>query len=108
MAATTSLGIARTPATTAGGSLQQFADAAAASDGLSVAALAPIAELEVRTRNTTYRITTLGSDDGRILIQGGRYFPVQCEVRLNGGTLGGRLLKVGWGGGGVLLGIIAR
>jgi len=96
MAATTSLGGAGTTAATAVPSLRQFAAAAAASDGLSVAALAPIAEIEVRTRNTTYRITTLGGGDGRILIQGGRFFPVQSEVRLNGGTLGGSLLKVGW------------
>jgi len=99
MAATTALRIVRTPespATTGGPTRQQFADAAAASDGLSVLALAPIAELEVRTRNTTYRITTIGNGDGRILIQGGRFFPVQSEVRLNGGTLGGSLLKVGW------------
>ena len=60
------------------------------------AALAPIAQLEVRTRNTIYRITTFGGGDGRILIEGGRFFPVQSEVRLNGGTLGGSLLKVGW------------
>jgi hypothetical protein len=96
MGAMTSLSIVRTPATTVGSTLHQFAAAAAASDGLSVAGLAPIAELEVRTRNTSYRITTIGCGDGRILIQGGRFFPVQCEVRLNGGTLGGSLLKIGW------------
>jgi hypothetical protein len=102
MAATTSLGIVRTPespgtsAPTLGPTLQQFAEAASMSDGLSVSALAPIAQLEVRTRNTIYRITTFGGGDGRILIEGGRFFPVQSEVRLNGGTLGGSLLKVGW------------
>jgi hypothetical protein len=99
MAGTTALNIVRapdTPATAVGPTLQQFADAAAASDGLSILALAPIAELEVRTRNTIYRITTMGGGDGRILIQGGRFFPVQSEARLNGGTLGGSLLKVGW------------
>jgi len=92
---TTSIRIART-ATDAGPTLQQFADATAASDGLSLANLSAIEELEVRTRNTTYHITVLGGSDPRVLVQGGRYFPLQCEARLNGSTLGGSLLKVGW------------
>jgi len=95
MAATTSVGAPR-PTAAAGATLQQFADAAVQADGVTVGTLGPIAEFEVHTRNTTYRITTVGAADGRILIQGGRFFPVPCEVRLNGGTLGGSVLKVGW------------
>jgi hypothetical protein len=95
-ATTTSLRVARPPATTVGPTLQQFAEAAAVSEGVLLGALAPIEELEVRTRNTIYRVTVLGGGDARVFIQGGRFFPVQSEVRLNGSTLGGSLLKVGW------------
>ena len=94
---TTTIRIARTN-TGAGPTLQQFADATAACDGVSLVELSPIEELEVCTRNTVYRITVLSTTEARVLVQGGRYFPIQSEVRLNGSTLGGSLLKVGWVG----------
>jgi hypothetical protein len=83
--------------TAVGPTLQQFAHAAAASEGFALGELPALEELEVRTRNTTYHLTILNTGgDTRVLVQGGRFFPVQSEVRLNGSTLGGSLLKVGW------------
>jgi len=84
------------PVTSARSTLQQFAVAAASSGGVLLDTLDAIDQIEVRTRNTTYHITVLGGTEARVLVQGGRYFPVQSEVRLNGSTLGGSLLKVGW------------
>src|SRR5262245_64483508 len=82
--------------TAVGPTLQQFATAAASSEGVALSELAAIEELEVSTRNTVYHLTILNGPDARVLVQGGRFFPVQSEVRLNGSTLGGSLLKVGW------------
>jgi hypothetical protein len=82
--------------TAVGPTLQQFAHAAAASEGMTLSELPALEQLEIRTRNTVYHLTVLGGTDTRVLVQGGRFFPVQSEVRLNGSTLGGSLLKVGW------------
>lgn len=78
--------------------LQGFAAAAAASDGVSLASLAAIDQLEVRTRNSLYRITVLDGGTGRVLVLGGEFFPVWCEAHCAGSTLGGSLLKMGWVG----------
>jgi len=80
----------------AGASLEQFATAAAASEGVSLRLLAPIAQLEVRTRNSTYQITKLGT--GRVMVLGGAFFPVWSEANLCGSTLGGSMLKMDWVG----------
>ena len=96
MAATTAIHHLDEPVTAVRSTLQQFAVAAASSDGVLLGGLDAIDQIEVRTRNTVYHITVLAGPDARVLIQGGRYFPVQSEVRVNGSTLGGSLLKVGW------------
>jgi hypothetical protein len=52
-------------------------------------------ELVVETRNSRYRVVML--DDGwDALVQGGRYFPQETTARIEGCTLGGCLLKLGW------------
>ena len=80
----------------AGPSLERFATAAAASEGVSLRLLPPIAQLEVRTRNSTYQITVLGT--GRVMVLGGAFFPVWSEAHLCGSTLGGSMLKLDWVG----------
>lgn len=77
-------------------SLQGFAKAAIEADGVYLASLAAIDQLEVRTRNSVYQLTMLG--DGRVLVLGGAFFPVLTEAHLAGSTLGGSFLKVGWVG----------
>jgi hypothetical protein len=76
--------------------LDAFAALAAQGRGLALSALSPIDQIEVRTRNTTYRITLLGLQDARVLVQGGKFFPVPGEAHLSGSTLGGSMLKLGW------------
>ena len=68
--------------------------------------LSPVEQLEVRTRNTCYRITVLAPQDSRVLVQGGAFFPIPCEALLSGGSLGGSLLKLGWIGRGFCLEIL--
>lgn len=77
-------------------SLQGFAEAAIEAEGVYLASLAAIDQLEVRTRNSLYKLTMLG--DGRVLVLGGAFFPVWTEAQLSGSTLGGSFLKVGWVG----------
>ena len=77
-------------------SLGRFISAAEHAGGVSLTELSPIDQLEVRTRNTLYRITLVDAREGRVLVQGGAFFPVQAEARLSGGSLGGSLLKIGW------------
>ena len=81
---------------TAAQTLDSFAAEAALAPGLALADLSPIDEIEVRTRNTNYRITLLAAHEARVLVQGGAFFPVPGEAYLSGSTLGGSLLKLGW------------
>ena len=76
--------------------LQGFAEAAIESEGVYLASLAALDQLEVRTRNSVYKLTMLG--DGRVLVLGGAFFPVWTEAQLAGSTLGGSFLKIGWVG----------
>jgi hypothetical protein len=96
MSDTTLSGIVPTPSRQAAPSLQGFAEAAIEAEGIYLASLAAIDQLEVRTRNSIYKLTMLG--DGRVLVLGGAFFPDWTEAHLAGSTLGGSFLKVGWVG----------
>jgi hypothetical protein len=77
--------------------------ASAAADGLRLSDLAPSDVLEVRTRNTRYLISTIALCDSRVVVTGGRYFPLPGEAQLVGSTLGGSAVKLGWIGCGFCL-----
>ena len=96
MSDTTLSGIVPGPSRQSAPSLQGFAEAAIEADGIYLASLAAIDQLEVRTRNSVYKLTMLG--DGRVLVLGGAFFPVWTEAHLAGSTMGGSFLKVGWVG----------
>ena len=96
MSDTTLSGIVPASSRQAAPSLQGFAAAAIEADGIYLASLAAIDQLEVRTRNSLYKLTMLS--DGRVLVLGGAFFPVWTEAHLAGSTLGGSFLKVGWVG----------
>ncbi len=99
MSATTlSPGVDPTPDRVAAPTLQRFAAATTATEGVCLASLAAIDQLEVRTRNSLYQITLLGGGAGRVLVLGGAFFPVWSEAQLTGSTLGGSFLKMGWVG----------
>ena len=68
--------------------------------------LEPLTELMVQTRNTSYRIVV--SRDADIVIQGGTFFPDPTHAHVEGSSLGGNLLKVGWIGVGLRLEILAE
>ena len=62
--------------------------------GLQVEHLRDLEGVEVRTRNTLYRITIVSALNGEVLVIGGRFFPTFTRARLNGSTMGGSLLKL--------------
>ena len=83
--------------------LDRFAAAAAATEGLRLADLAPSDVLEVRTRNTRYLISTIALREARVVVTGGKFFPLPREAKLVGATLGGSTVKLGWIGCGFCL-----
>lgn len=58
--------------------------------------LRPGTELRVDTHNSQYRILMLDGNDCTALVQGGRYFPQEAEARIEGSTIRGSMLKMGW------------
>ena len=83
--------------------IDRIAAAAASAKGLRLADLAPADVLEVRTRNTRYLISTIALHESRIVVTGGKFFPLPREAQLVGATLGGSTVKLGWIGCGFCL-----
>jgi hypothetical protein len=50
----------------------------------------------VDTRHSRYRFVMLDESGRNALVEGGPYFPEETTARVEGSTLGGSLLKVGW------------
>ena len=73
--------------------------------GLALRQLEPLTELMVQTRNTCYRIVV--SHDADVVIQGGSFFPDPTRAHVEGASLGGNLLKVGWIGVGLRMEVVA-
>jgi hypothetical protein len=103
---TSAIAAPRTVPSLAAAAVDRFVQAAALADGVNVADLRPLDELAVQTRNSIYRIVIVAPSDGRILVQGGAFFPLPCQAHLCGGTLGGSLLKLNWIGCGFNLEIL--
>ena len=74
--------------------LDRFTTHAAAAPGVQLKDLAPMTTLLVRTCNTEYRIVVSEGPD--VLVQGGHFFPIPTSVHVEGASLGGSFLKVGW------------
>jgi hypothetical protein len=74
--------------------LSGFTEAMADRKGLNVARLEPLTRLELRTRNSLYEVTVIEPHHWRVLIRGGRFFPVETVAYLCGSGYGGTLLKV--------------
>ena len=74
--------------------LEGIADAMAATEGVTLADLEPLTMLVVRTCHSLYRIIVWR--DTTVFVQGGRHFPNTVLGRINGSSLRGSLLKLGW------------
>lgn len=66
--------------------------------GIDMRSLPAGSEVIVDTCHSRYRFV-VGDGSGRnAQVEGGRYFPREVNARVEGSTLGGSLLKVGWVG----------
>jgi hypothetical protein len=78
----------------AAATLEGFARATDAIEGVNVRDLEPLTRLFVRTCNSEYQIVV--SAGGEVLVEGGRFFHRPTPAVLEGASLGGSFLKVGW------------
>jgi hypothetical protein len=76
--------------------LDGFAEEVAVAGGLDLTGLHPLTELRVETENNVYRIFLLEPPDPRVVVHGGRFFPLPTEASLSGSSFGGNFLKMGW------------
>jgi len=64
--------------------------------GIDLRSLPPGTAVVVETENSRYRFVMLDGNGRNALVEGGPYFPRAATARVEGSTLGGSLLKVGW------------
>jgi hypothetical protein len=71
--------------------------------GIDIGSFPPGTEVTVDTCHSRYRFVIVVGSAGDALVEGGRYFPQETTARIEGSTLGGSLLKIGWIGLGLFL-----
>ena len=81
--------------------LDGFALEPGCAKGVALQSLEAGTVLNVITRHSGYRVVVLDPVQQRVLVTGGRLFPERTEVRLEGATAGGSVLKIGWIGTGL-------
>jgi hypothetical protein len=72
-------------------------------DGVALQSLEAGTVLNVITRHSAYRVVVFDPARQRTFVTGGRLFTESTEVRCEGATAGGNMLKVGWIGVGLRL-----
>jgi hypothetical protein len=77
-------------------SLDGFAEISGSLDGVSLRVLRPRDTIHARTRNSDYRIVLVDPEQGKVTVQGGRFFNEPVAAVVSGSTLGGCMLKLGW------------
>jgi hypothetical protein len=75
---------------------QDFTPPSGQVTGVDLRSLPPGTELVVDTCNSRYRFVLLDPTRRDALVQGGRFFAEETRARLEGSTVGGSLLKIGW------------
>ncbi|PWT82557.1 MAG: hypothetical protein C5B57_08455 [Blastocatellia bacterium] len=71
--------------------------------GVAFSSLDPGTVIVVKTRHTCYRLVVVDGPEQRAVVTGGWLFPESTEVRVDGATSGGSVLKMGWIGVGLRL-----
>ncbi len=74
--------------------LSGFVHEAGCRNGIKIGSLAKGTVLNVRTRNSQYRLIVLENDE--VVVQGGAMFPEAVSARLQGASTGGSLVRIGW------------
>ena len=81
--------------------MARFVDLIDPVGAVHVRQLPPWTTLLVWTQNSLYRLVV--TDGSNVFVQGGAFFPQPTAALLNGASLGGNVLKVGWLGVGLLM-----
>jgi hypothetical protein len=76
--------------------LDGFALEPGCAEGVALQSFEAGTVLNVITRHSRYRVVVVDPVQQRVLVTGGRLFPESTEVRFEGATAGGSLVKVGW------------
>src|SRR5688572_20102389 len=71
--------------------------------GIDVSTLRQGTQVVVDTQNSCYRLVMRDGCVGDALVEGGGHFPRETTARIEGSTLEGSLLKIGWIGVGLFL-----
>jgi hypothetical protein len=71
--------------------------------GINVHKLKPGTTVYAATKNSVYKIVKCDTDQYRVWIQGGKYFPQPAEANFSGSTFGGSIMKIGWIGYGMYM-----
>ena len=85
------------------GTLAEFALEPGCTRGVMLDELEPGTSLVVGTKHSCYRFVVLDGAGGRATVIGGTVFPERTEVRIEGATEGGSVIKAGWIGVGLRL-----
>jgi hypothetical protein len=85
------------------GTLDKFTLESGCENGVTLTDLEPGTRITVFTKHSTYRFDVIDSADGRATVVGGSVFPEPTEVRVEGATTGGSVIKSGWIGVGLRL-----
>ena len=72
-------------------------------DGVPLNSQKPFDTIYVSTQNSDYCLFLLDPQNGRVLIEGGRYFVEPTEAMISGSTAGSQLVNNGWIGIGMKL-----
>jgi len=74
--------------------VEAFTAAVASAKGLDLRDVEPLTTLIIATRNSVYRVIV--SRGMSVVVQGGSFFPDPTQAQLDGASVGGSLLKLGW------------
>lgn len=85
------------------GTLEEFVDEPGCEQGVMVDQLEPGTKLVVGTKHSCYRLVITDAAARRAIVTGGKVFPESTEVRIQGSTGGGSVIKSGWIGVGLCL-----
>ena len=76
--------------------LSGFTEVTSQKDGVHIGHLPPLTRLSFQTRNSRYEMTVVEPREWKVLVRGGRFFPMERFAYLCGSGYGGTLIKVAW------------
>jgi hypothetical protein len=87
--------------------LDKFVEASAAASGVFIPHLSALSELSVETCNSVYDMLVVDPHGSKVLVRGGRFFPLSTSAVVGGSSLGTSCLKMRWIGEGFCMEIHA-